>query len=180
MKSDNINVESIINFQNCLFTEAMDWATNSIFSPLWMEPDFMKCAKGGNEKDTYANKSDMFYLIHIFSGTAMALKVLDYKYLNKNLDDDTENITKKLKRSIFGYLFHDFNKLSNYEENKYMRDKSELDIQLEKFSSIMEELELSKDDVYFIAFSTEKGTQYISNSIDVSLEHNLQFESSFS
>ncbi|WP_155951123.1 hypothetical protein [Ferroplasma acidiphilum] len=180
MKSNNINVENIINFQNRLFTEAMEWATNSIFSPLWMDPDFMKCAKGGNEKDSYANKSDMFYLIHIFSGTAMALKVFDYKYLNKNPEEEIENITKKLKRSIFGYLFHDFNKLSNYEENKYMRDKSELDTQLEKFSSIMAELELSKDDVYFIAFATEKGTQYISNSIDVSLEHNLQFESSFS
>jgi len=178
--NNNINITSIINFRNCSIMETMDWATNSIFSKLWMDPDFMKCAKGGNEKDYYANKSDMFYLIHIFSGTAMALKVLDYKYLDKNPGEEIKDITMKLKRSIFGYLFHDFNKLSNYNENIYMKDKSELDRQLEKFSSIMEELKLTKDDIYFIAFSTEKRTQYISNSIDVSLEHNLQFESSFS
>jgi len=180
MNNDNINITSIINFRNCLFSKAMDWATNSIFSKLWMDPDFMKCAKGGDEKDYYANKSDMFYLIHIFSGTAMALRVLDYKYLGKHNEEEIEDISIKLKRSIFGYLFHDFNKLSNYNENIYMKDKSELDRQLEKFHSLMEELKLTKDDVYFIAFSTEKRTQYISNSIDISLEHNLQFESSFS
>ena len=180
MKSDNINVINLINYKNTLFTGVMEWATDSLFSKLWMDNDFLKCAKGGNAKETYANKSDMFYLIHILSGTAMALRVIDYKFINEDPKDDIDDIAMKLKRSIFGYLFHDFNKLGNYEGNKYMEDKSDLDIQLEKFSTIMEELGLSKEDIYFIAFSTEKGTQYNSNSIDVSLEHNLQFESSFS
>ena len=179
MNRDHMEYESPMTFKNDFITEVMEWSVESLFSKLWMDPVWMKCAKGGNERDYYSHKSDMYYIIHIFSGTAMALQVLDYKYLN-DTPEDINSLKEKLKISIFGYLFHDFNKLKNYEENKNMDDRTVLDKELEKFSTLMEELHLSKDDVYFIAFSTEKGTEYRSNSENISLNHNLQFESSFS
>ena len=177
--NNKIKIENIMSFENDFITEIMDWATDSLFSKLWMEPEWMKCAKGGNAKEHYSDKNDMFYIIHIFSGTAMALRVLDYKY-REEAPPNIEDLEYKVKRSVFGYLFHDYNKLGNYEANKFMNDRTILDVQLDKLSSVMEDLNLTKNDVYFIAFSTETGTQYRANSIDSYLEHDLQFESSFS
>ena len=121
----------------------------------------------------------MLYIAHIFSGVAMALKVIDFKYRNSP-PDDIDKFTHRLKRAIFGYLLHDYNKFDNYEENKNM-DKMEILGHLAySFEDIMKDLNLQLDDIYFIAFSTEKGTQFHANSNTVTLNSNLSFESSFS
>ncbi len=179
MKDDKIQLENYMVYNNQYISEVMDWAVDFLFSRVWNDKYWLKCAKGGDAKDSYKNKSDMFYIIHIFSGTAMALRVLDYKFA-KDKPEDEEYLIRKLKRSIIGYLFHDYNKLGDYEKNKNMNDTTDLDIEIEKFSDILNELNMSKDEVYTIAFSTEVGTQYHSNSITHELFNSNQFESSFS
>ena len=157
----------------------MDWAVDSVFSRVWNDKYWLKCAKGGDAEESYKSKSDMFYIIHIFSGTAMALRVLDYKYTNDK-PENKERLIIKMKRSIMGYLFHDYNKLGDYKKNKNMNDTTDLDIEAEKFNDILNELDMSKDELYSIAFSTEIGTQFQSNSITHELSNGNQFESSFS
>jgi hypothetical protein len=176
MNKNPIRIESYMSFENNAITDVMDWSIECLLSKIWMDPVWMKCAKGGNETESYAYKNDMYYAVHIFSGIAMALKVLDYKYMKYS-----ESIDKnKLKRAIFGYMFHDFNKLGNYSENIKMQDRSLLDSELGKFDDIMKELGLSKDDVYFIAISTEKGTQFRLNSDNNKIGDDLRLESNFS
>lgn len=179
MGENNIKLENYMYYDNQYITEVMDWAVSSIFSRVWNDPYWLKCAKGGDAKDSYKNKSDMFYIIHIFSGTAMALRVLDYKY-TEDKQKNEDSLTIRLKRSIIGYLFHDYNKLGNYEKNRNMDDTSDLDLEVEKFNDVLTELNMSKDEIYSIAFSTEIGTQYHSNSIKHELLNGNEYERSFS
>ncbi len=179
MYSHDVKLTNYMPFKKDFLTDIMDWAVENLFYPLWNDEKWMKCAKGGNERENYKDKPDMFYIIHIFSGVAMALKVIDYKYRDSD-PDDIDKITLKLKRSIFGYLFHDYNKLENYEENIKMDKKDILNELTSNFIGIMKELNLEKDDVYTIAFSTETGTQFHANSNSITLKSNLSFENSFS
>ena len=174
------SLENYMRFKNNYFlTEIMDWAVDNLFSRVWNDKEWLKCAKGGDQKESYKDKPDMLYIAHIFSGVAMALKVIDFKYRNSP-PDDIDKFTHRLKRAIFGYLLHDYNKFDNYEENKNM-DKMEILGHLAySFEDIMKDLNLQLDDIYFIAFSTEKGTQFHANSNTVTLNSNLSFESSFS
>jgi hypothetical protein len=175
----NANLSNIMVFRNDFITDVMDWAVENIFSRIWHDQKWMKCAKGGDEKEKYKNKSDVFYAAHIFSGVAMALKVADYKY-TKSKPDDIEATELKLKRSVIGYMFHDYNKLEDYSNNINMKNTDILSAMLEGFKDLLNDLNLTDKDIYFIAFSTEKGTQFHANSIDISPNSNLSFESNFS
>ncbi len=61
-----------------------------------------------------------------------------------------------------------------------MYTKDELKTFMDGFKEIMGEINLTEDDVYSIAFSTETGTQFHANSNSIQLKSNLSFESSFS
>ena len=117
MNDDKIKLENYMVFNNQYISEIMDWAVDSVFSRVWNDKYWLKCAKGGDAEESYKSKSDMFYIIHIFSGTAMALRVLDYKYTNDK-PENKERLIIKMKRSIMGYLFHDYNKLGDYKKIK--------------------------------------------------------------
>ncbi len=173
MINTNVKLKNLMEFKNQRITDIMEWAVNNVFQIIWNDPDWQKCAKGGSE---YKYKSDMLYKAHIFSGVAMALKCFDYNYNNKNLNINID----KIKRSIVGYVFHDYNKLDNYKKNFYMNDDNFIKSQLPKFKKLCDELNLSEEDLYKIAFSTEKDTEFNMNRNDISLENNLLYESNFS
>ncbi|MFG1391134.1 hypothetical protein [Acidiplasma aeolicum] len=175
----NTNLSNIMIFRNDFITDVMDWAVENVFSKIWNDPRWMRCAKGGDEKESYKNKPDMFYVAHIFSGIAMALKVADYKY-TKSKPRDIEETELKLKRSVIGYMFHDYNKLEDYSNNINMNNTNILSALLDDFKDLLNDLKLTFKDIYFIAFSTEKGTQFHGNSIDIIPDSDLSFESNFS
>ena len=172
----------MIVFRNSFITDVMDWAVEKIFSKVWNDKKWLKCAKGGDERENYRDKSDMFYIAHIFSGTAMALKIADYKYTKSKLDMPEDELMLKLKRSIFGYLFHDYNKLEDYSNNINMDKNGILDELLKDFENenLLGELKFTANDIYSIAFSTEKGTQFHANSSDINFASDIAFESNFS
>jgi len=178
-RQTNTNLNNIMIFRNDFITDVMDWTVENVFSRVWNDPRWMKCAKGGDEKESYKNKPDMFYVAHIFSGIAMALKVADYKYA-KSKPGDIEATKLKLKRSVIGYMFHDYNKLEGYSNNINMNNNNILRALLEDFKDLLNDLKLTFNDIYFIAFSTEKGTQFHANSIDIIPNSDLSFESNFS
>ena len=178
-EEDRVVFHSLMDFRSDFLTKVLDWATGSIFSKVWFSSEWNRCAKGGNDNEKFASHRDMDYLAHIFSGTAMALKVLDYKYQKKPVkDNQIQEEILSLKRSIFCYLFHDYNKITGADYR--MRDKRSLFELINKnLGELKKELNLSDDEVYQVVFSTESGTSY--NIIkDANPRSNLIFESNFS
>ena len=177
--SSDLNLTGIIEFRTPFLHEVLDWAIENVYSRVWDSNEWIKCAKGGDENEKFSKHKDMDYLAHIFSGSSMALKVLDYCYQKRQLNsfDLTEEI-KLLKRSLFCYLFHDYNKLTNSDYK--MKDKDSLVNIIDRyFGELKDDLNLSNDDIYQVAFSTENGTIY--NIIrDSNHRANLSFESNFS
>ena len=174
-----VKFHGIMDFRTPFLREVMDWAVENIFPRVWFSSEWNRCAKGGNDNEKFARLRDMDYLAHIFSGASMALKVLDYKYQNSPINDDRlQEEVLSLKRSIFCYLFHDYNKITGADYR--MEDKEALFGLLNKYlGELKSELSLSDDEVYQVAFSTEAGTSY--NIIrDTNALSNLVFESNFS
>ncbi len=175
----SVHLKDISFFENPFIQEIARWAVTEVFQKIWMEEKWDKCAKGGDARDSFKKNRDMTYQAHIFSGMSMALKVLDYKYYKKPIGEvEKGEITRKIKRSILGYLFHDYNKLDGtpvtLTSKKFIEENSKI-----YFKELMMELGLSVDDLYQIAFSTELGTEYNVNRNDVVIS-DLYWESSFS
>lgn len=178
-KESNIRFRSYIDFRTDFLRETMDWSVDNIFKKIWFADEWNRCAKGGNENERFAKKRDMDYLSHIFSGVSMALKVLDYKYEREPIKkDQVQEEILSIKRAIFCYLFHDYNKITGSDYR--MDEKGALFELIEKYlSKVRNELDLSNDQVYQVAFSTESGTTF--NILkDNNLRSNLVFESKFS
>ena len=181
MESAQFNLDVHIPFDHPgTMEKAMDWAVEEIFQKIWMSKLWSKPAKGGKniQHKGFEKHKDMAYQAHIFSGTAMALKVLDYSYSSIKGAISDEELLFKLKRSIFGYLYHDFNKICGSDFR--MEDRSILDSFIkETFSTLSDELGLSFENIYQIVICTEKGT--IANILDNNLNITpLNFEMNFS
>ena len=177
--SGNGRLTGIMDFRSSFLTEILDWAISNVFSKVWGSSEWNRCAKGGNQSEKFARHRDMDYMAHIFSGVSLALKVLDYRYQKapaseKNLSEEI----RSLKRSIFCYLFHDYNKITGADYR--MVDKESLRELLNRyFDDVKSNLNLTDDEVYQVAFSTETGTLY--NIIkDSNQRSNMVFESDFS
>lgn len=158
----------------------MNWAVEEIFQKIWLDETWSKCAKGGNhpENKSFEKHRDMGYQVHIFSGTAMAMRVLDFSYTSNTLHLPENELLVKLKRSILGYLFHDFNKLTG--SDYHMQDKSALNDLIDtSFGDLTKEIGLNNDNIYQIAICTEKGTSFNILRNDVSTSP-LEFEMNFS
>lgn len=178
-RSGNSRIMGIMDFRSPFLSEILDWAVSDILSKIWESNEWNRCAKGGNENEKFAEHNDMDYLAHIFSGISMALKVLDYRYQTAPLNEkDLSKETRSLKRSIFCYLFHDYNKITGADYR--MANKESLAALVNGyFGDIKSNLNLTDDEVYQVAFSTEKGTSY--NIIkDSNQRSNMIFESNFS
>ena len=178
-EESNTRFRSYIDFETDFLREIMDWAVDNIFKKIWFTDEWNRCAKGGNENERFAKKRDMDYLSHIFSGVSMALKVLDYKYKKEPIKkDQAQEEILSIKRAIFCYLFHDYNKITGSDYR--MDEKGALFELIEKYlSKVRNELDLSNDQVYQVAFSTESGTTF--NILkDSNLRSNLVYESKFS
>ncbi len=178
--NEHMDYESYMDFENDIFYEAMEWAVDNIFKRIWLDEKWSKPAKGGRHpaNPSFEKHKDMEYQVHIFSGCAMAMRVLDYYYKQKPDKIPKSNVENLLKRGIFGYLYHDYNKLTGTDY--LMRDKEPLlNFVKETLGDLLVELNLTSEDVYQIATCTEKGTSFniLSNEIN---RNNLQFESDFS
>ncbi|QRF75591.1 hypothetical protein Thermo_01096 [Thermoplasmatales archaeon] len=176
---DHVTIRSVMDFRAPFLEEVLDWAVNNIFSKIWLSSEWNRCAKGGNDNKKFEKYRDMDYLAHIFSGTLMALKVLDYKYISEPVSDrQLQEEILSIKRSIFCFLFHDYNKITGVDYS--MKDRSTLFELVDKyFRELRNELNLTNDEVYQVVFSTELGTTYniIKNKNQRS---GLFFESNFS
>ena len=178
-REDRAKFHGMMDFRTPFLREVMDWAVESILPKVWFSSEWNRCAKGGNDNEKFARHRDMDYLAHFFSGASMAFKVLDYKYQRSPINDDRlQDEIMSLKRSIFCYLFHDYNKITGADYR--MGDKETLFKLMNKYlGGIKSELFLSDDDVYQVAFSTEAGTSY--NIIrDSNAISNLVYEANFS
>ena len=177
--SGNGRIIGMMDFKSPFLTEIFDWSVSDVLSKVWDSGEWNRCAKGGNETEKFARHNDMDYLAHIFSGISMALKVLDYRYQKTPVNEnDLATEVRSLKRSIFCYLFHDYNKITGADYR--MADKSSLaELVNRYFDGIKSNLDLTDDEVYQVVFSTEKGTSY--NIIkDSNQRSNMIFESNFS
>jgi len=181
---DNLTLENYMDFKSDQIYDAMEWAVENIFQRIWLDETWDKPAKGGKHPDnpSFEKHKDMLYPVHIFSGCAMALRALDYYYdkfpekLSRFKDQELEN---HLKRAIFGFLFHDYNKLVGPNDRSMVNKEPLLDLVTNTLGDMLIQLNLTGDDVYDIATLTEKGTSfnYLSNDNRLS---NLQFEMDFS
>ena len=158
--SGNGRIIGMMDFKSPFLTEIFDWSVSDVLSKVWDSGEWNRCAKGGNETEKFARHNDMDYLAHIFSGISMALKVLDYRYQKTPVNEnDLATEVRSLKRSIFCYLFHDYNKITGADYR--MADKSSLaELVNRYFDGIKSNLDLTDDEVYQVVFSTEKGTSY--------------------
>lgn len=159
MNEDHIDIGNLISFENEVIDNVMEWTVENIFSKIWLAEIWSKPAKGGRhpENKKFEQYKDMSYQVHIFTGVAMSLKVIDYAFekIKGSMTDD--ELTFKLKRAIFGYLYHDFNKVTN--SDFHMESKSVLENLIkETFPELSKELSLSNDNIYQIVVCTEKGT----------------------
>ena len=176
---DNTHIMGIMDFKSSFLAEIFDWAVSEVLSKIWNSGEWNRCAKGGNETEKFSRHNDMDYLAHIFSGISMALKVLDYWYQKApvNSNDLSKEIIS-LKRSIFCYLFHDYNKITG-ADYRMANKESLFDLVKKYFDDIKTNLNLTDDEIYQAAFSTENGTSY--NIIkDSTQRFNMIFESNFS
>ena len=180
MIDNNLKLANFLDFENDVLGNAMDWAIEAIFQNIWLSDIWSKPAKGGkhSENPRFEKYRDMSYQVHIFSGVAMTMRVIDYSYplIKGNMSD--EELEAKLKRSIFGYLYHDFNKICGSDYR--MEEKTILDDFIKStFNELASELKIDRDNVYQIVVCTEKGTSanILSNEVDVTP---LNFEMNFS
>lgn len=190
MSQEGLRLEDYVEFHNDhIFGEVMQWAVDEIFQKIWIDEEWNKCAKGGRHKDNpkFERHNDMSYPVHIFSGTVMVLKIFDYMiktglynkndYLKREFAE-ADNIRRLLKRSILGYTFHDYNKITGTDY--HMRDReSLLDLLRRHFTNLTESIGMTEEDIYQIAICTEKGTtaNVLDSKVNVS---NLDFEMNFS
>lgn len=178
--NDNLHIENYVDFEHDILSNAMDWAVDNIFQRIWLDDKWSKPAKGGRHpsKPAFELHRDMEYQSHIFTGCAMALRILDYYFNNHPEKLKEPNMFTFLKRAIFGFLFHDYNKLTGTDF--LMRDKNPLFNFIENtFQDVLSGLGITKDDVYQIATYTEKGTSFNGLSNNMSTK-DLQFEFDFS
>ena len=179
MSELNIEMERYIIFKTPIMNQIMDWAVENIFKKIWTDEKWSKCAKGGKneKKPIFESHRDMAYQVHIFSGCAMAMKVLDYEYhIQKHKYPD--DLERKLKRAVLSFLFHDFNKIT--ESNYLMTDKTPLfEFVDETFSELSQSVGLTHDEIYQVVICTEAGTTFnvLSNENVIT---NLDFEMNFS
>ena len=178
--NENLSLQNFVTYKNDILTNIMDWAVEKIFQRIWLDENWSKPAKGGKhpENKLFEKYRDMSYQVHIFSGTAMAMAIIDYSYDDVIGNMSESELEKKLKRSIMGYLFHDYNKLCNSD---YLMENKEVLYHFidSTFLDISEELQLNKDNIYQIVVCTEKGTS--ANILDNNLELSpLNFEMNFS
>jgi len=150
-----------MRFSNKKLEEVYEWFLKDILSKVWINDRFQSCAKGGRWKDkpSFEEKKDMPYLSHIISGSSMALRVVDIG-LSEGKFAYIPDLEFKLKRALIGFLFHDFNKLTN--SNYKMNDPSILASLIDElnFNQIISEFSLNSESLYDLAISTEIGTRY--------------------
>ena len=164
-----------------IFTEEIDeiykWFRNEVLSRIWLNEKFQVCAKGGKWENNprFEKKKDMPYLAHIVSGASMILRVIDIGKKQGNFSSfKTEELKLKLKRGLIGFLFHDFNKLTN---SSYKMDNPKILLDLIKevgLEELLASLDLNGDMIYDLAISTEIGTT--SNALGRFQNPSLRFE----
>ena len=173
LEIENQNLQNFMYFNSRVLTETMDWAVGNPFKIVWFDEKWNKPAKGGEGK--FSHYHDMDYVAHIFSGTALAMRVLDYFCLK---NPETEFNSDELKRSILCYFFHDYNKLTEENYKMYQHDGIK-ELINGNIKNLLDTLNLTIDNLFQVAFSTETGTsfQILRNTNST---NNMKFESSFS
>lgn len=160
MQSPEMSIERIMSLKNSIVRDAYKWALNNILPEIWNNSTWKRNAKGGSSKE-FSDKADMSYGMHYLTGISTAIKVIDYAIsagnFNPNITDD--ELFAELKRSLFCFLFHDYNKVS---DDSYRMENCEENIENllkgTKLSEIKDELELDIEDICSTAYLTEVGT----------------------
>ncbi len=162
MKIENskLKMERVMPLKNEIITESYEWALEHIVPEIWNNPTWKRCAKGGSEKQ-FAEKQDMSYGMHYLTGISTALKVIDYAIYKRKFDLSVtgDELSLELKKSLFCFLFHDYNKVSadSYHMKNCEENISKL-VKGTKLGEIMDDLELDVEDVCSTAYMTEVGT----------------------
>lgn len=153
-------MERVMRLKSKVLEEAYEWALENILPEMWYNGRWMKCAKGSSNV-LFSEHSDMSYGMHYLTGMSTALKVLDYAISSErfHLPEDNDELLSDLKKSLFCYLFHDYNKVS--DDTYRMRD-CEANIKKlvrgTSFEELMKKLGLDVEDVCSAAYMTEVGT----------------------
>lgn len=154
------NIESILPLRNRALQESYQWALENIIPEIWYSSKWKKCAKGGANV-LFSNHLDMTYGMHYLTGISTALKVIDFSISNGDFPtpERTEDFIVELKRGLFCYLFHDYNKVSDdsYHMNNCEQNVRKL-LQGSSLDKLMTHLELDDEDICSSAYMTEVGT----------------------
>ena len=159
-ENSRLKVERVMSLKNTVVRDAYEWALNNIIPEIWNNSTWKRSAKGGSEK-RFSEKNDMSYGMHYLTGISTAIKVIDYAISNGKFDPTiSENeLYAELKKSLFCFLFHDYNKVS---EDSYHMENCEENVgnllKGTKLSEIKDELELDIEDICSTAYLTEIGT----------------------
>lgn len=159
-QNPKLKIGRVMPLKIAIVSDAYEWALNNILPEVWDNSTWKRAAKGGSEKQ-FSETRDMSYGMHYLTGISAAIKVIDYAINNGNFDPAiTENeLFLELKRSLFCFLFHDYNKVS---EDSYRMENCGENIEKlimgTKLNEIKDELGLDIDDICSTAYLTEVGT----------------------
>lgn len=196
-------------FINQSVQNAYSWFIENVISKIWGEEEWSKLAKGGEWEDDFkrkwATKYDLPYLGHILSGSLCALKMIDIFIHSKDLNSDlysaiireaegfplsnevslansvqSNHLELKLKRSLMGYLFHDYVKITGSGYKMVDSEPVLCDLAKKYFNSMLDDIKLSCEELYQIAYGTEEGTKLNVFRDEVKIIPGLLFEISFS
>jgi len=118
------------------------------------------------KKDLY----DMPYHIHILNGLIPALFIYEQFCIKRRLIEN-DDIEKYLKIFILGFTFHDADKLTGTGWDNALEELDKITDEL-LISDFFNEFETYKNDVFFIALSTEDRTEVLKNKYKISLDYN--------
>ena len=107
------------------------------------------------------DKYDMPYHIHILNGLIPALFVYEQFCIKRELIKN-DDIEKYLKTFILGFTFHDADKLTGTGWDNALEELDKITDEL-LVSDFFNEFETYKNDVFFIALSTEDRTEVLKN-----------------
>jgi hypothetical protein len=103
----------------------------------------------------------------------MILRVIDLAIEEGKLSD-IKDIEHKIKRGLIGFLFHDYNKITNSSYKMYEKDILISLIKELNLDDLLNDVGLNYDTIYDLVISTEIGTQF--NAIGKFQDPSMVFE----
>lgn len=122
---------------------------------------------------------DMPYHIHILNGLIPVLHIYEKHLMDNHVLDNPKSVIY-LKTLMLGFTFHDANKLIHAENEKGKTDlevsicKLNTDIEKYNVKAFFNEIDEYRNEIYYLALSTENRTSVVANEYPIKLGKHLE------